>query len=87
MATADASPRSRRKNASSQRNSTVVWNCRSLPPMPPAVETSNSRGSAKICSPPMVAVMMTKISVGRIVGIVIEKKRRAAPAPSRAADS
>ena len=57
IATADASPRFRRKNASSHRNSTVVWNWRSLPPMPPAVDTSNRRGSAKICSPPIVAVM------------------------------
>jgi hypothetical protein len=65
----------------------VVWNCRFEPPMPPAFDTSNRRGSAKICRPPMVAVMMTKIRVGRMPGIVIEKKRRAAPAPSIAADS
>src|SRR5690606_6504010 len=87
MATADASPRLRRKKAISHRNRTVVWNWRSLPPMPPAVETSNRRGSAKICRPPIVAVITTKMRVGRIVGMVIEKKRRTGPAPSIAADS
>ncbi len=48
---------------------------------------SNSFGSAKICSPPIVEVMMTKIMVGRIIGIVIDQKRRMRPAPSIAADS
>ena len=48
---------------------------------------SKSFGSVKICRPPIVAVMMTKIRVGRMLGIVIEKKRRTAPAPSSAADS
>ena len=64
----------------------IVPNWRSLPPLR-VVVSSKSRGSAKICRPPMVEVMMTKISVGRMVGVVIEKKRRAAPAPSSAADS
>lgn len=52
-----------------------------------ALVASNSFGSVKICSPPIVAVMSTKTNVGRMLGRVIEKKRRTGPAPSMAADS
>ena len=65
----------------------MVWNCRSAPPDAAGVDGSNSFGSVKIWRPPIVAVMMTKMSVGRMLGSVIEKKRRTAPAPSIAADS
>jgi hypothetical protein len=64
----------------------VVWYCRCGPPGT-ALDGLNSLGSVKICRPPIVAVTMTKIIVGRMLGSVIEKNRRNAPAPSRAADS
>ena len=47
----------------------MVPNCRSAPPLR-ALVSSKSRGSAKICRPPMVEVMTTKIIVGRIIGSV-----------------
>ena len=83
-ATAEAMPRSRTRQPSSQRYIVRVWYCRSEPPRP---WVSKSRGSAKICSPPMVEVMTTKISVGRIIGTVIDRNWRTRPAPSSAADS
>ena len=49
----------------------MVLNCRSLPPFCASVE-SNIRGSAKICRPPMVEVMTTKITVGRMLGTVTD---------------
>ena len=60
-----------------------------LPLGPPgtALDGLNSFGSVKIWRPPMVAVMITKIMVGRMLGSVIEKNRRKPPAPSSAADS
>ncbi len=45
------------------------------------------RGSTKICRPPIVAVMITKTIVGRMLGNVMLKKRRSMPAPSSDADS
>ena len=85
QATAEAMPRSRTCQPSSQRYIVRVWYCRSEPPRAGVV--SKSRGSVKICSPPMVEVMITKITVGRISGTVSEMKRRTRPAPSSAADS
>ena len=49
--------------------------------------SSKIRGSAKICSPPMVEVMTTKIRVGLIIGSVTETNWRTRPAPSIDADS
>ena len=64
----------------------IVPNCRSLPPLR-ALVSSKSRGSAKIWSPPIVEVMMTKTIVGRIIGTVMRENWRTRPAPSSAADS
>ncbi len=64
----------------------MVLNCRSLPPFCASVE-SNMRGSAKICSPPMVEVMTTKMTVGRMLGTVTEVNCRNRLAPSIAAAS
>ena len=41
----------------------------------------------KLCSPPMVDVMITKMRVGLSEGIVIEKNWRTGPAPSTVAAS
>ena len=65
-------------------NIVIVIHWRSLPPRP---IWSNMRGSSKICSPPMVEVMITKISVGRSIGTVTEKKVRTREAPSTTAAS
>ena len=65
----------------------IVVHWWSGPPSRVAVMSSKIRGSAKICRPPMVEVMMTKISVGLIIGRVTEVNWRTRPAPSIAADS
>ena len=64
----------------------MVLNWRSLPPFCASVE-SNIRGSAKICRPPMVEVTTTKITVGLMLGTVIEVNCRKRLAPSIAAAS
>ena len=43
---------------------------------PPWPVWSNRRGSSKICRPPMVDVMTTKMIVGRSIGTVTEKNWR-----------
>ena len=48
---------------------------------------SYMRGSSKICSPPIVDVMMTKMSVGRSDGSVMLQNWRNAFAPSTVAAS
>jgi len=62
----------------------MVSHCESAPPVP---YWSYMRGSSKICRPPMVDVMMTKMSVGRRLGTVIAKNCRSFEAPSIAAAS
>lgn len=48
---------------------------------------SNMRGSSKICSPPIVEVITTKMMVGRSIGTVTCQKRRILPVPSMIAAS
>ncbi len=62
----------------------IVSHCWAGPPSP---VVSYMRGSSKICSPPIVEVMMTKMRVGRSEGIVIAVNWRKAPAPSTVAAS
>ena len=54
---------------------------------PPRPNVSNMRGSSKICSPPIVEVMMTKMSVGFSDGSVMLQNWRKAFAPSTVAAS
>lgn len=61
------------KNVSFYRNRIVVWNCWLLLLILFVVDMLNSCGLVKICSLLMVVVMIMKISVGWIVGIVMEK--------------
>ena len=62
----------------------IVIHCRSAPPFPVWL---NMRGSSKICSPPMVEVITTKMMVGFREGIVIERNDRQRAAPSTTAAS
>ena len=56
-------------------------------PAPPRPNWSKTRGSSKICRPPMVEVMMTKIRVGLSEGSVMLVNWRSGPAPSTVAAS
>ncbi len=61
----------------------IHW--REAPPWPPV---SNIRGSSKICRPPMVEVITTKMMVGgRSIGTVTCQKRAMRSVPSMIAAS
>src|SRR5690625_320141 len=84
-ATAAARPKLRwEPQPSSYRYMVTVIHWRSAPPSP---SWSYMRGSSKICKPPIVEVMMTKMRVGRSIGTVTEKNWRIRPAPSMTAAS
>ena len=64
----------------------MVWYCRNAPPGV-ALVASNSLGSVNTCSPPIVAVITTKMIVGRSSGTVTPMKVRQRFAPSTTAAS